>query len=61
VGKHFTPQQRYGNWVNELTPAQQAVLYGPGMHQGEKSVTMPTLESDGKTVTVTEGPLKLFG
>lgn len=61
VGKHFTPQQRYGDWVNELTPAQQAVLYGPGMHQGEKSVEMPTLESDGKTVTVTEGPLKLFG
>ena len=44
VGKYFTPQQRYGDWVEELTPEQQAVLYGPGVHHGGK---LPLLESDG--------------
>ena len=32
VGKYFTPQERYGDWVSELTAEQQAVLYGPGVH-----------------------------
>ena len=51
VGKHFTPQERYGEWVNELTPEQQAVLYGPGVHHGGR---LPLLESDGKTVQIVE-------
>jgi ectoine hydroxylase-related dioxygenase (phytanoyl-CoA dioxygenase family) len=51
VGKHFTPQERYGDWVHELTPEQQAVLYGPGVHHGNR---LPFLESDGQTVTVSE-------
>ena len=46
VGRFFTPQQRYGDWVNELTPEQQAVLYGPGVHTA--GVPLPYLESDGK-------------
>lgn len=45
VGKHFTPQQRYSDWVDGLTPEQQAVLYGPGVHSGSRA---PVLESDGE-------------
>jgi hypothetical protein len=45
VGRHFTPQARYGEWVNELTPEQQAVLYGPGVHY---SSNLLTLEADGE-------------
>lgn len=51
VGKHFTPQERYGDWVNQLTPEQQAVLYGPGVHHGNR---LPILESDGQTVKVVD-------
>ncbi len=49
VGKHFTPQERYGEWVNELTPEQQAVLYGPGVHHGGR---LPILDSDGDRVWI---------
>ncbi len=49
VGKYFTPRERYGDWVNELTPEQQAVLYGPGVHH---SGQLPLLESDGKTTRI---------
>ena len=49
VGKHFSPEKRYGEWVNELTEAQRAVLYGPGVHHGGR---LPLLESDGKTTQV---------
>lgn len=52
TGKYFTPQSRYGDWVNDLTPEQQAVLYGPGVHHG---AALPVLKSDGKTVQVTGG------
>ena len=51
VGKHFTPEQRYGEWVNELTPEQQAVLYGPGVHHGGR---LPQLESDGEKTWIVE-------
>lgn len=54
VGKHFTPQERYGDWTNELTPEQQAVLYGPGVHHGGR---LPILNSDGKKVWI-EGSAK---
>jgi ectoine hydroxylase-related dioxygenase (phytanoyl-CoA dioxygenase family) len=49
VGKRFTPQQRYGDWTHELTPEQQAVLYGPGVHHGGR---LPKLDSDGETVWI---------
>ena len=49
VGKYFTPQDRYGDWVGELTPEQQAVLYGPGVHHGGR---LPLLDSDGETTRV---------
>ena len=49
VGKHFTPEERYGDWVNELTKEQQAVLYGPGVHHGGR---LPILDSDGKKVWI---------
>ena len=26
VGRYFTPQERLGDWVNELTPEQRATL-----------------------------------
>ena len=49
VGKHFTPQERYGDWTKELTAEQQAVLYGPGVHHGGR---LPILDSDGKKVWI---------
>lgn len=48
---HFTPQESYGDWVEELTPEQRAVLYGPGVHHGGR---LPLLESDGEQVRVLE-------
>ncbi len=51
VGKYFTPQERYGDWVSELTAEQQAVLYGPGVHHSGR---LPLLESDGETTRVVE-------
>lgn len=45
VGRYFTPQQRYGEWVNALTAEQQAVLYGPGVAHGGR---LPELEADGE-------------
>lgn len=53
VGKYFTPQERYGDWVDELTPEQRAVLYGPGVHHGGR---LPLLESDGETARVVASP-----
>ncbi len=49
VGRHFTPRDRYGQWTQELTPEEQAVLYGPGVHHGGR---LPLLESDGVTTTI---------
>ena len=49
VGKYFTPQDRYGDWVSELTPEQQAVLYGPGVHHSGR---LPLLDSDGEITRV---------
>jgi hypothetical protein len=49
VGKHFTPEERHGAWTHELTPEQQAVLYGPGVHHGGR---LPILDSDGKSVWI---------
>jgi len=43
VGKHFTPEERYGDWVKELSPEQHAVLYGPGVHHGGR---LPILDAD---------------
>ena len=51
VGKYFTPQSRYGDWVEELTAEQRAVLYGPGVHSGDN---LPLLESDGERAWVKE-------
>ena len=47
VGRHFKPRDRYGEWTEELTEAERAVLYGPGVHG-----SMPLLESDGADVSV---------
>ncbi|MDP6353817.1 MAG: phytanoyl-CoA dioxygenase family protein [Planctomycetota bacterium] len=52
VGRHFTPESRYGEWVYEMTDAQRAVLYGPGHHTG--GVGGYVLESDGEKVWVKE-------
>ncbi len=51
VGRFFTPQERHGEWTGDLTPEQQAVLYGPGVHSGEK---LPILESDGEKTWISE-------
>lgn len=52
VGKRYTPEQRYGDWVEDLTPEQHSLLYGPGHHSGD--IKRPNLASDGKTVWVEE-------
>ena len=49
VGRHFTPEQRYGDWTAQLSAAQRAVLFGPGVHT---EGLLPILESDGDTVQV---------
>ena len=49
VGRFFTPAERHGAWTEELTPEEQAVLYGPGVHMGGK---LPTLESDGDSTWI---------
>ncbi len=51
VGRHFTPEERHGAWTNGLTLEQQAVLYGPGIHDGGR---LPILESDGERTWVAE-------
>lgn len=51
VGRHFTPLDRFGEWTQELTEEEQAVLYGPGVHHGG---SLPLLESDGVTTTIVE-------
>jgi len=50
VGRRYTPEQRYGDWVKELTPEQHSLMYGPGNEYGEKQ--RHNLESDGKRVWV---------
>ena len=50
VGKYFTPEARYGDWVEELTPEARAVLYGPGVHHRD----LPLLESDGEKTWIKE-------
>jgi hypothetical protein len=49
VGRHFEPHNRYGDWVEELTREQRAVLFGPGSSRDQ-----PLLESDGDRVWVKE-------
>jgi ectoine hydroxylase-related dioxygenase (phytanoyl-CoA dioxygenase family) len=49
VGRFFTPRQRHGEWTDDLTPEQRAVLYGPGVHS---SGTLPILASDGEKTRV---------
>ena len=51
VGKYFTPESRHGEWVNQLTAEQQAVLYGPGVHHGGR---LPVLESNGDRTWVAD-------
>lgn len=51
VGPYFTPQQRHGDWVDELTPEQQALLYGPGLHTAGQP--LPFIDSDGDRTWVT--------
>jgi hypothetical protein len=52
VGPYFTPQERLGEWTNELAPEQQALLYGPGQHTGGKP--LPYIDSDGENVWISE-------
>ena len=52
VGPHFTPRQRHGEWTDELTPEQRALLYGPGLHTAGEP--LPYIDSDGERVWVSE-------
>ncbi len=51
LGRHFLPEDRWGQWTAELSPEQQAVLYGPGVLTRDR---VPYLESDGVEVRITE-------
>ncbi len=61
VGRYFTPQERHGEWTNELTPEQQALLYGPGMHRDGKEVLIPAIDSDGEKVWLSDEEIRIFG
>jgi hypothetical protein len=51
IGRHFLPEDRFGQWTKDLTAEQRAVLYGPGvLTRGQ----LPILESDGKRNWITE-------
>ena len=60
VGRYFTPQERHGDWTNELTPEQQALLYGPGMHQDGAEVHIPVVDSDGEKVWLSKEEIRIF-
>jgi ectoine hydroxylase-related dioxygenase (phytanoyl-CoA dioxygenase family) len=49
TGRFFTPRDRFGDWTDELTETERAVMYGPGVHHGGR---LPLLQSDGVTTTV---------
>ncbi len=51
LGRHFLPEDRWGQWTAELTPEQQAVLYGPGVLTRNM---VPYLQSDGAEVRITD-------
>ena len=51
LGNHFLPSDRWGDWTEDLTPEQRAVLYGPGVLTSGR---VPYLESDGGTVRITD-------
>lgn len=50
VGRFFAPEERYGDWSDELTAAERAVLYGPGVDD------VPRLESDGNRTWISATP-----
>jgi len=60
VGRHFTPQERYGDWTDELTPEQQALLYGPGLHYDGKKLDIPVIDSDGENVWLSDEKVEVF-
>jgi len=47
VGNHFEPATRWGDWTTDMTPEEQAVMYGPGVHAPHKRYL---LDSDGTTI-----------
>ena len=51
LGRHFLPEDRWGQWTTDLTPEQRAVLYGPGVLTNGR---VPYLETDGSKVQITE-------
>ncbi|MBK35928.1 MAG: hypothetical protein CME26_10430 [Gemmatimonadetes bacterium] len=53
VGRRYTPESRYGDWVKDLTPEQHSLLYGPGYHSGASH--RANLGSDGKKVWLVDG------
>jgi hypothetical protein len=49
TGRHFNPEDRFGDWTRELATEQRAVLYGPGnLAHGKLHV----VESDGQKTWV---------
>ena len=51
LGRHFLPEDRWGQWTVDLTVEQRAVLYGPGVLTRGR---VPYLESDGAHVRIAE-------
>ncbi len=51
AGRRFLPEEVWGDWTQELTPEQRAVLHGPGVDAAGR---LPLLESDGAVARVRE-------
>ena len=44
----------------ELTPEQQALLYGPGLHYDGKKLDIPVIDSDGENVWLSDEKVEVF-
>ena len=51
AGRAFLPEEVWGDWTQELTLEQRAVLHGPGVDAAGR---LPLLESDGAVARVRE-------
>lgn len=51
AGRYFDPKARWGAWTADMTPEEQAIMYGPGVHGPHRRYL---LDSDGETVGLAE-------
>jgi hypothetical protein len=53
IGRHFDPEEVFGDWTKELTPEQRAVLFGAGI---DSEGRLPVLNSDGQRNWIGQRP-----